>query len=103
MSEFLKNCLMNKWMNDYDSHVKSLFHGNLDPGCCAHSIISSVNDGYLADIGCIDNGVDLHLIISCLLEWDMGNGRQCATVSCKCINCQCRLKSQIMIDLYCSV
>lgn len=54
-------------MNDYDSHVKSMFHGNLNLGCCAHSIISA-SDGYLADIGCIDNGVDLHLIISCLLE-----------------------------------
>lgn len=61
MSEFFKNCLMNKWMNDYDSHVKSMFHGNLDPGCCAHSITSSASDGCLADIGCIDNGVWLAL------------------------------------------
>ena len=53
-------------MNDYGFHVKGMFQ-NLDPGCCVHSIFSSASDGYLADIGCIDNGVDLHLVISCLL------------------------------------
>lgn len=58
-------------MNDYGFHVKGMFQ-NLDPGCCVHSIFSSASDGYLADIGCIDNGVDSHLVISCLLEWDMG-------------------------------